>query len=47
MESAQPSAEVWREALACFERLLALGPQYRERSSPGWLRHGPICIRTS
>ncbi len=31
MDVAQPSAQLWREALACFERLLALGPQNRDR----------------
>ena len=31
MSAAQPSAEIWREALALFERLLALGAQNREQ----------------
>ncbi len=35
MDLAQPSAEVWREALACFERLLALGPQNRDQELAG------------
>ena len=35
MDVAQPSAEVWREALAFFERLLALGPQNRDQELAG------------
>ena len=35
MDLAQPSAEIWREALACFERLLALGPQNRDQELAG------------
>ena len=41
MDIAQPSAEVWREALAFFERLLALGPQNRDQELAGLAESRP------
>ena len=46
MATAQPPAEVWREALASSSACSALAPR---GSRPGdgrrWLEHAPICIR--
>src|SRR5688500_17512219 len=35
MASAEPSAQIWREAMECFDRLLALGAEDRERELAG------------
>src|SRR5262245_46847282 len=41
MATEQPAAEVWREALASFERLIGLAPQDREQELTGLARDRP------
>jgi serine/threonine-protein kinase len=41
MATEQPPAEVWREALASFERLIGLAPENREQELTGLARERP------